>query len=83
MEGAAADGLVEVDPVPALRDESNPLEIWSQVLAKRISLGRKDLVLLIEGEPKGEKNLPLGIHPTVHTLLDGMNRAEGHSGLPG
>ena len=37
---------------------------------------RKDLVLVLEAKSKREENLALGIHSTVHTLLDAMNRAK-------
>jgi hypothetical protein len=39
---------------------------------------RKDLIFVLESKPEGEKNLSLGIHSAVHSLLDAMNRPKSN-----
>jgi len=37
---------------------------------------RKHLVLVFEAQSESEKDLPLGIHAAIHTLLDTVDRAK-------
>ncbi len=45
--------------------------------------GREDLILVLEAETEREQDLALGIHSTVHSLLDAVNRPKSDLGLPG